>query len=243
MTREVKKPEIRRNEILDTAQKFFYQKGYEQTSIQDIIDNLDIAKGTFYHYFTSKIDMLDQLVDRTTSEISAALKQIADSNLHAIEKFNAFFRAATVMKMQRLDVFLVMLKVMFKDENTIIRVKMYRRMVEKNAHLFSTIIKQGIDENIFNTQFPDDVGELLMQVGSVLNETVCRLLIKKDEDPNDIVKMIETKMKLYQDAMERILGAPRGSLQIYAPQDYGDIVTLFYQKLREDKGNEGKYVE
>jgi hypothetical protein len=110
---------------------------------------------------------------------------------------------------------------------------MYRRMVEKNAHLFSTIIKQGIEEGIFNTQFPEDVGELLLQLGSVLNETVCRLLITKDENPDSIVKTIETKMKLYQDAMERILGAPGGSLQIYTPQDYGDIVTLFYQKLQE----------
>jgi AcrR family transcriptional regulator len=233
MTREVKKPEIRKNEILDAARKFFFQKGYEQTSIQDIIDDLGIAKGTFYHYFTSKIDMLDQLVDRTTGEISSALLQIVESERNAIDKFNAFFRTATVMKMQRLDVFLVMLKVMFKDENTVIRVKMYRRMVEKNAHLFSTIIKQGIEEGIFNTQFPEDVGELLLQLGSVLNETVCRLLITKDENPDSIVKTIETKMKLYQDAMERILGAPGGSLQIYTPQDYGDIVTLFYQKLQE----------
>jgi AcrR family transcriptional regulator len=243
MTREVKQPQVRKNEILDSARKFFSQKGYEQTSIKDIIDDLGIAKGTFYHYFTSKIDMLDRLVDRTTSEISSALTQIADSDLHAIDKFNSFFRAATVMKMQRLEVFLVMLRVMFKDENTIIRIKMYRRMVEKSAPLFSTIIKQGIEEGVFNTQFPDDVGELLMQVGSVLNETICRLLIKKDEDPDYVVKMIETKMKLYQDAMERILGAPGGSLQIYAPKDYGDIVTLFYQKLREDKSDENKYVK
>jgi AcrR family transcriptional regulator len=205
--------------------------------MQDIIDDLGIAKGTLYYYFTSKIDMLDQLVDRIIDEISSNLKQIVDSDLKAIDKFNAFFRAATVMKMQKLDVFLVMLKVMFKDENTIIRAKMYRRMVEKNAYAFSIIIKQGIEEGVFNTQFPDDIGELLMQVGSVLNEAVCRLLIKRDENPDTIVKMIETKMKLYQDAMERILGAPGGCLQIYAPQDYGDIVTLFYQRLREDENS------
>lgn len=238
MTRIVKKPEIRKKEILDTAQKFFYQKGYEQTSIQDIIDDLDIAKGTFYHYFTSKMDLLDQLVNRATSEISAVLKKIVDSDMNAIEKFNTFFRSATVMKMQKLDVFLVMLKVMFKDENTIIRVKMYRRMVEINAPLFSAIIKQGIEEGIFNNRFPDDVAELLMQVGTALNETVSRLLIKKDEDPDHIIKMIETKIKLYQDAMERILGAPEGSLQVYIPEDYGDILTLFYKKLREDQRNE-----
>ena len=220
MTREVKQPEIRKNEILDAAQQFFFQKGYEQTSIQDIIDNLGIAKGTFYYYFTSKMDLLDKLVDRATSEITAALKQIVDSHMNAIEKFNNFFRTATVMKMQKIDVFLLMLNVMFKDENTIIRVKMYRRMVEKNVPLFSVIIKQGIEEGVFHTSFPDDIAELLMQIGTALNETVCRLLIGKDENPDHLIKMLETKIRLYQDAMERILGAPQGSLKIYVPKDY-----------------------
>jgi len=51
MTRVVKKPDVRKNEILDAAQDFFFRKGYESTTIQDILDKLSIAKGTFYYYF------------------------------------------------------------------------------------------------------------------------------------------------------------------------------------------------
>jgi len=233
MTREVKKPEIRKNEILDAARKFFFQKGYEQTSIQDIIDDLSIAKGTFYHYFTSKLDLLDQLIDRTTSEICSSLKPILNMDMNAIEKFNKLFRAATAIKMQKLDVFLVMLKVMFRDENTIIRVKMYRRMVEKNKPLFSSIIEQGIKEGVFNAPYPDDTAELLMQMGAGLNEMICRLFIREEKDSDHLIQVMESKIKLYQDAMERILGAPQGSFQVYIPEDYGDILTMFYKKLRE----------
>jgi len=233
MSRIVKKPEVRKNEILDAARKFFFQKGYEQTTIQDIIDELDIAKGTFYYYFTSKSDLLDKLVDRTTTEISDLLKPILRMDMKAIEKFNKVFQTATIVKMQKVDVLLVMLKVMFKDENTIIRVKMYRRMIEKSKSLYSLIIKQGIKEGVFNTQFPDDAAELLMQIGTGLNETICRLLIQQNEDPEYIIKMLTSKIKLYQDAMERILGAPQGSLQVYIPEDYEKMVKLFYTKLRE----------
>jgi len=238
MTRQVKRPEIRKNEILDAAQKFFFQKGYEQTSIQDIINNLGIAKGTFYHYFTSKLDLLDTLINRATSEILAALKPVVDSNMNAIEKFNRLFRTATAVKMQKLDVFLVMLKVMFRDENTIIRVKMYRRMVEKNKPLFASIIEQGIKEGVFNATHADDAAELLMQMGTALNETICRLFLREDEDLDYLAGIMSNKIKLYQDAMERILDAPQGSLKIYAPEDYGDILTLFYKKLREGKRDE-----
>jgi len=232
MSRVVKKPEVRKNEILDVAQKFFFQKGYEQTTIQDIISELSIAKGTFYYYFKSKIDLLDQLINRTTTEISDSLKPILRMDMKAIEKFNKLFQAAAIVKMQNIDVLLVMLKVMFKDENTIIRVKMYRRMIEKSKSLYSSIIKQGIKEGVFNTSYPDNAAELLMQIGTGLNEIICRLLIQQNEDPEYIIQVLTSKIKLYQDAMERILGAPQGSLQVYIPEDYEKMVKLFYTKLR-----------
>ena len=243
MIRIVKKPEVRKNEILYAARKFFFQKGYEQTTIQDIIDELGIAKGTFYYYFKSKIDLLDQLINRTTTEISDSLKPILRMNMNAIEKFNKIFQTATIVKMQKIDVLLVMLKVMFTDENTIIRVKMYRRMVEKSKILYSSIIKQGIKEGVFNTSYPDDAAELLMQIGTGLNETICRLLIQQNEDPEYIIQVLTSKIKLYQDAMECILGAPKGSLQVYIPEDYEKMVKLFYTKLREkeDKRDVDKY--
>jgi len=232
MSRIVKKPEVRKNEILDAARKFFFQKGYKQTTIQDIIDELGIAKGTFYYYFTSKLDLLDKLIDRTTSEISASLRPILKMDINAIEKFNKIFQTATIVKMQKIDVLLVMLKVMFTDENTIIRVKMYRRMVEKNKVLYSSIIKQGIKEGVFNTSYPDDAAELLMQIGTGLNETICRMFIQENKGPDHLIQMMASKIKLYQDAMERILGAPQGSLQVYIPEDYEEMVKLFYNKLR-----------
>ena len=233
MTREVKKPEIRKNEIINAARKFFFQKGYEQTSIQDIIDDLGIAKGTFYYYFTSKIDLLDQLIDRTTSEIYASLKPILNMDMNAIEKFNKIFQAATAVSMQNIDVFLVTLGVMFRDENTIIRVKMYRRMVEKNTPLFSSIIEQGIKEGVFNNPYPSDAAELLMQIGVTLDETICRLILHEDETLEHLVKIMVQKTKLYLDAMERILGAPKDSLRMYILDNYEKMAKMFYKKFRD----------
>ena len=233
MTREVKKPEVRKNEILDAARKFFFQKGYDQTTIQDIIDELSIAKGTFYYYFTSKIDLLDQLVDRTTSEISASIKPILNMDMNAIEKFNKVFQVATAISLQNIDVFLVPLGVMYKDENTIIRVKMYRRMVEKSTPLLSSIIEQGIKEGVFNNPYHSDAAELLMQIVANLDETICRLILHEDKTLEQLAKIIVQKTKLYLDAMERILGAPKDSLRVYILDDYEEMAKMFYKKLRD----------
>lgn len=234
MTREVKKPEIRKNEIIDAARKFFFQKGFDQTSVQDIIDALGIAKGTFYHYFTSKIDLLDKLTDRTTNEIFISLKPIVESDMNATDKFNKIFKAASTMKMANIDVFVVIIKVLFKDENTIIREKMYRNSVKKTMPLYSTIIRQGIAEGIFDVQSPDDVAEILIQIGTNLNETICRLFLAEREDPDHLVRTMVSKIKIHQDIIERILAAPKGSIRLYIPGEYENMIREFYKKLKED---------
>ena len=52
--RIVKEHEERKNEILDTAEILFEEKGYDKCSVNDILNRIGIAKGTFYHYFKSK---------------------------------------------------------------------------------------------------------------------------------------------------------------------------------------------
>ena len=78
MARVVKEAELRRSEILDAAQHLFYSKGYDETSIQDIIDAVGIAKGTFYHHFESKQELLDHLIDRMFGEVLVPLEMLVN---------------------------------------------------------------------------------------------------------------------------------------------------------------------
>ena len=75
MVRIVKEHEERKNELLDAAQALFYQNGYETTSVAKIIDSVGIAKGTFYHYFKSKTDLLDQIVERQIRTIDREIER------------------------------------------------------------------------------------------------------------------------------------------------------------------------
>ena len=58
----VKEGEVRRREILEAARELFVKKGYEQTSVNDILKIVDIAKGTFYYYFASKEEVLEAII-------------------------------------------------------------------------------------------------------------------------------------------------------------------------------------
>jgi len=85
--RTLKDPEERKAEILDTAERLFTTKGYIQTTILDILNEIGIAKGTFYYYFKSKEEVMDAIIMRIVSADVAAAKKIADdTGLSALQK-------------------------------------------------------------------------------------------------------------------------------------------------------------
>jgi len=77
-----KEPEERRNEILDTAEMLFFTKGYARTTVNDVLQVIGIAKGTFYYYFKSKEEVMDAVVVRFIDAGVAAAR-----GLHLIQSF------------------------------------------------------------------------------------------------------------------------------------------------------------
>ncbi len=121
MPRVVKEDDYaaRRNEILDVARKLVYTKGYEEMSIQDILDEMKISKGAFYHYFDSKSTLLEALIDRMGDEAEATfLPLLDDPALPALEKLCRYFSAAVQWKNAQRD---YMLALRVPDPSTVRR--------------------------------------------------------------------------------------------------------------------------
>src|ERR1700690_3102945 len=94
MARVVKESEYaaKRNDILDAAQRLVFTKGYEQMSIQDILEALSISKGAFYHYFDSKPALLEAFIERGEDALEQLFRAIVDDPaLSAVEKLQRFF--------------------------------------------------------------------------------------------------------------------------------------------------------
>ena len=70
-TKRINDPEVRRRQILEEAMKLFYEKGYDNTSLDDIAASLDITKGLCYRYFSSKQALLDEVISEYTQECCA----------------------------------------------------------------------------------------------------------------------------------------------------------------------------
>ncbi len=125
MTRTAKEFTVRRNEILDVAQRLMYTKGYEQMTIQDLLDELRISKGAFYHYYRSKQDLLDAMTEHMIDEsTSLILPIIQDPVLNALEKLQRYFDTVARWKNAQRKTLIAIMKVWYADDNAIVRQKM-----------------------------------------------------------------------------------------------------------------------
>ncbi|MEG0075414.1 MAG: TetR/AcrR family transcriptional regulator [Eubacterium sp.] len=91
-----KHPEVTINRILDVAFNLFSKKGYEQTTIQNIVDELgDLSKGAIYHHFKSKEEIIDRLLYRINSN-PIAFEGISENfnTLNGIEKIRTVLIAS-----------------------------------------------------------------------------------------------------------------------------------------------------
>ena len=216
MVRTVKKQEhaMRRNEILDVAQRLVYTKGYQQMTIQDILDDLQISKGAFYHYFGSKGALLEALIERMLEEVEQVLNPIVqEPNLPAIEKLRRYFATAGRWKTAQKPFLLALLRVWYTDDNAIVRQKQQAMGIKRVAPLLTAIIRQGVEEGAFTTAYPDQAGVVILALFQSLGDTWAELLLA-DEPKHDAWQHIERTVAAYTDALERVLGAPTGSLQL-----------------------------
>jgi len=212
----------RRSQILDVAQRLVYTKGYEQMTIQDILGDLQISKGAFYHYFDSKGAVLEALVERMVVEevIPLLIPLVEDPRLSALEKLQRYFDTALRWKTAKKAFMLELLRVWLADENAIVRQKLTALSVKRITPLLTEIIRQGNQEGVFTTPYPDQVCHAIIYVLLGFSDSIVDLFLsyKTVQDNEHIETTITNFTEALTDALERILGAPRGSLNLYDPE-------------------------
>src|SRR5581483_1111256 len=124
--------EARRNAILDAAQRAIETRGYEQMAIADLVSELRISSGAFYHYFDSKPALLEALVERIGNQIEQLVLPIVhDPTTDTLTKLQRFFTALEHWKYAHRDLVLESLRVWYGDENAIVRHKLYDARVKR----------------------------------------------------------------------------------------------------------------
>ena len=135
---------VRRDAFIDAAQRLIQTKGYEQMSIQDVLDEIDASRGAFYHYFDSKAALLDAVIERMVDDRHRRGRPIVDDpDLSAVEKLDGLFSGIARWKASARDLMLAVLEVWISDDNAIVREKFRQAWWRRLTPLLAAIVASG----------------------------------------------------------------------------------------------------
>ncbi|AGA67913.1 transcriptional regulator [Desulfitobacterium dichloroeliminans LMG P-21439] len=208
--RVIKEYDERRSEILDAAERLFHAKGYDKSTVNDILNEVGIAKGTFYYYFKSKEDVLDAIVERVTEVLVSRAQGILEkSEFSPEEKLMHTFLAMRVEDQVNGE----LLDELHKGENALLHQKSLHEMVTVIAPVLVEIIEEGIEKKVWSCRYPLEY----MQIFLVSTLTLTDEGIFPTDDADAQGKMMVALIAM----LERMLNVPEDYFTQMYLQNWG----------------------
>ena len=161
-----KHPEETVEKILAVSAQLFLEKGYEHTTLQDIIDNLGgLTKGAIYHHFKGKEEILLAIADRMGEQTEAWMREIRDDPcLTGAEKLRRMFRAS-LGNSDQTDLF-ALAPNMLKNPK-LMAILLESMMGDVLPNYMEPVLREAVADGSVQTDCPEELGELLLLLANV----------------------------------------------------------------------------
>lgn len=225
----MKKGDVRRQEILRAAEKLFYMKGYENTSVQDVLMEAGISKGGFYHHFESKLTLLEEIAQARTEEgYERAQEAVRASQGNAVDKLNILFDVGGFFETGEMDFIRLMIRVIYQDGCVQLREMIKKLRVEKYEPLLMQIVHEGVETNLFYTGYPDSAARLILLMDNALTDELAGSMAAGRQTPERFAGFVDL-LGAYRSGVERILDAPYGSIRLVGLERIAQVLNALEQ--------------
>lgn len=195
MTRISKDPDERRLEIINAAERLFNEKGFENTAVSDIVKSIGVAQGTFYYYFKSKDDVFNAIAEVFLNEFMESFTSIVDNErLNTIEKVEKLLNEG----IELIEANGGVMDYLHTIDNMELHERVERRFIEHAIPLAVKLVKQGVDEKLFNLEYPEEVVTFLMMGSHFLGDVNIYL-----EEKETYIR----RLQAVEFVVQRVLGA------------------------------------
>lgn len=220
---------------LDAAQFLVTTKGYEQMTVQDVLQHCSIAKGTFYHYFATKQALLEAMLERRLGELDAVVAPILDApDTQALHTLQRFFAAIARWKQAEQGFFVSLVPVLLSDDNAQVMHRARAVLMARMRPRLVQVLARGRAEGLATDFEPEDAVDLMFALIEAPQRSVIALL-QQERDPARIQAGLVRAIAACSRAVERVLGAPPGSLPIAGDMGFGDTAQVIAEQLNGDK--------
>jgi len=219
--RVLKPPEVRRSEFSDCALRLFLAKGYERTTVNDVIAAAGLSKGAFYHHFRAKEDLLEAIAERFASDALARAAEAERGTVrNALERLNLFFAETRALKGERAAE-LAVFSMLFRPENAVLYLRVVNAVFAALAPKLAEIIEAGVAEGTFDVPDAEAAAEAFLWLGNGRLGLVVECLAEAEKGEIDSAALkLAQRLRAEESMIDRILGVAPGSVQILGSVDY-----------------------
>lgn len=231
----MKKGDVKRTQILDTAERLFFERGYDRTSVQDILDALEMSKGGFYHYFDAKDSVLRAVSERRVQgRFDRLVAELGSARRGPVDKLNLLLGMANLFEAEDASFAALLLKLCYQEKDAAMCAHRRRVLIDRLLPHVNEVIGEGLADGSFHTRYPMEIGRLLLLMACDVDDEVCNLLADNPDNPEVMLRLLEL-LNTWRDSAERLIGAPYGSIALF---DVGRLVNAWNTALAVLRGQE-----
>lgn len=207
MAKTAKNHKLKKNELVEIVEKLFLEKGYEETTVDEILNASGLSKGGFYHYFKSKEEVLAESISNFADNLLNELEPlIEDTKLNALDKLRRFMEIKTASQKSNKELLNYMRMLMESDFTFY---KFTLTITQKYVEPFARIIEQGVEEGTFKVEFPRETADILLRAVTSVPQSIFYGEYVQDKN-----KALQYKASL-EAVMVRTLGIENEEIRIY----------------------------
>lgn len=177
--------------IIEAAYELFGQKGYDKTTIAEIIKKAGASKGGFYHHFQSKEEILETITFAYIDKVRKAYRQVLDDkDMSVIDKFVASFHRVNEMKLESVDEWGKIKNLYANRQNHVLLVRMGQAFEQETAIYYEELIERGIQEGVFQTAYPEQLAALWAREVIKFQRMTRHLFLDPDLEEESFIKTL-----------------------------------------------------
>ena len=211
----MKKGELKKQEILRTAEARFCRDGYEKTSIQDILDDLHTSKGSFYHHVVSKEALLEEICRNRAAEYSEQVFQRITEDMNPSDRLNLLIDGMIPFNGEKISFLLMLIPVFSGPEGIMIRNCYANELERLYGGKIADTLQKGTEESVYACSDPEFSAKMLSMLVNRFWLEICDQVLEnealgRNTDAGDLMSLTDN----YRRVMERLISAPYGSLDL-----------------------------
>ena len=211
----MKKGELKKQEILRTAEARFCRDGYEKTSIQDILDDLHTSKGSFYHHFVSKEALLEEICRNRAAEYSEQVFQRITEDMNPSDRLNLLIDGMIPFNGEKISFLLMLIPVFSGPEGIMIRNCYANELERLYGGKIADTLQKGTEESVYACSDPEFSAKMMSMLVNRFWLEICDQVLEnealgRNTDAGDLMSLTDN----YRRVMERLISAPYGSLDL-----------------------------